>query len=835
MRGTSSPSLVRRGPNRIAMWCATGISLILITSSRKFAFAQDTDEYTTGGGLLRATSVQTSSSRFLKSLRVSKLEAKVRLELSRTEQIVLTDAFARRVRRVREYNNDEFLKIQQDYLSAVPVAHDPSDRKYNALYDSLYEELTHKNEKAKKEIVSEQAALSEVLVQLEGDLLELANELDPEEEGMDLIKESVEATRNELNDEIESLTGSLKGPICCILDNVGNFIDDPMLNKKFSRTLEATFNEVMLRLDLDSIMVPDSTQVTHQDWLDEIRFGSEDPQIKFSPQTRGLKNKRRQKQRRRRHKGRKLAVRLETEYTCGSLCLQTCNEKKIAALGADGMGQYCVPHSVNVQQDIVDKLNFQTQSLFANEFSDLVEMFNDEVGDHEAVERRATISCAACGEWSVDQGYENYVNPDILREVHGYATAFNKLVNQEDVRMQEFDLVHEQAINLYREKKDNAAMLLSVCIGDVNEKYTRRRRKLGKSGKASKGASPTKRPTRRPTKRPTKRPTRRPSKRPTRRPTRRPTPRPTHIPTQRPTSELELINNDQAVHFTAWEFDLMVCSVAREAAINAINVEFLDTTEKAQFNLDAQLQELAKKHEIILNGMGDYVNTLSVLVEEPLVREMETKRELEISTRERILERRTNMAMEVSNSITCEIHGVKVQKDFTHIELEQFEDLFVEAMDAAFRNAEIDLIMEDFVIEEECVLKANKEVRCTRIDNEHQGKRNLVFKRVHNARFARRMKSVRGRSTARCYMCRPRRIRADTASQKRRKLQSDLAIALNELTDQMDITEWEKSDTMRNLIVQDVNAQLTTFLKHAWRSRVTSKKLFDVVCYIDED
>eukprot|EP00978_Attheya_sp_CCMP212_P032618 scaffold128271_cov60-Attheya_sp.AAC.1 len=585
MRGTSSSSLGRRGPNRVAMWCA--MSLILITSSRKFAFAQDTDEYptATGSGLLRATSVQTASSRFLGNVKVSKEEAEVRLELARTEQIVLTDAYARQVARVREDNNDEFLKIQQDYLSAVPGAHDPSDPKYNPLYDALFEELTHKNEKAKEEIVSEQAALSEVLVQLDGELLELANGLDSEEEGIDLIKESLEATRNELNDEIESLMGSLKGPICCILDNVGDFIDDPMLNKKFSRTLEATFNEVMLQLDLDSIMVPNSTRVTHQDWLDEIRFGSEDLQIKFTTQTRGLKNKRRQKQRRRRRRqqGRKLAVMLETEYTCGSLCLQTCNEKKIKALGADGMGQYCLPHSVNVQQDIVDKLNFQTQSLFANELSDLVETFDDELGDHKAVKRRATISCAACGEWSVDQGYENYVNPDILREVHGYATAMNKLVDQEKMRMKEFDVALDQAISLYREKKDNAAMLFTVCIGDVNEKYTRGRRKLGK---AAKGATP--RPT-------------------TPRPTKRPTPRPTRIPTQRPTSELDLLNNDQSVDFTAWELDLMICADANEAAINTINVEYLDTTEKAQFNLDVQLQELAEKHEIILNGMGDYV------------------------------------------------------------------------------------------------------------------------------------------------------------------------------------------------------------------------------------
>eukprot|EP00978_Attheya_sp_CCMP212_P030837 scaffold114740_cov41-Attheya_sp.AAC.4 len=117
---------------------------------------------------------------------------------------------------------------------------------------------------------------------------------------------------------------------------------------------------------------------------------------------------------------------------------------------------------------------YQTQSLFANELSDLVEISNDELGDHEAIEN---ISCAACGEWSIDQGYENYVNPHILREVHGYATAFNNLVNQENIRMQEFDVVHEQAISLYREKKDNAAMLFSVCIGDINEKCTRGRRK----------------------------------------------------------------------------------------------------------------------------------------------------------------------------------------------------------------------------------------------------------------------------------------------------------------------------------------------------------------------
>eukprot|EP00978_Attheya_sp_CCMP212_P033227 scaffold133196_cov39-Attheya_sp.AAC.2 len=211
---------------------------------------------------------------------------------------------------------------------------------------------------------------------------------------------------------------------------------------------------------------------------------------------------------------------------------------------------------------------------------------------------------------------------------------------------------------------------------------------------------------------------------------------------------------------------------------------------------------------------------------------METKRELEISTRERILERRTNMAMEVSNSITCEIHGVKVEKALTHIEVVQFEDLFVEAMDAAFRNAEIDLIMEEFVIEEECVLNKAAQVICTPIDNEDRRKLGNSLK---SARYYRRMKFVRGRSTARCSYCRPRRMRADTARLDGRKLQSDLAIALNELTDELDITEWEKSDKIRDLIVRDVNEQLTEYLKNAWQKRVTSEEHFNVVCYIDED
>jgi hypothetical protein len=79
------------------------------------------------------------------------------------------------------------------------------------------------------------------------------------------------------------------------------------------------------------------------------------------------------------------------------------------------------------------------------------------------------------------------------------------------------------------------------------------------------------------------------------------------------------------IDFTAWELDLMICADANEAAINLINVEYMDTTEKAQFKLDVQFQELAEKHETILNNMGDYVSKLSVLVEAPLIREMETK------------------------------------------------------------------------------------------------------------------------------------------------------------------------------------------------------------------
>jgi hypothetical protein len=202
------------------------------------------------------------------------------------------------------------------------------------------------------------------------------------------------------------------------------------------------------------------------------------------------------------------------------------------------------------------------------------------------------------------------------------------------------------------------------------------------------------------------------------------------------------------------------------------------------------------------------------------------------------------MAMEVSNSIMCEIHGVQVRKDLTDIEVGQFEDLFVEAMDAAFRNAEIDLIMEEFVIEEACVLKANNEELCRTIDNEDQRK---LVKSIHqrklrrwsgsSSRYMTRYAYVRGRSRMRCSYCHPRKIRGDYASLRpgRRKLVSNLALALNEVTDQTDMTVWEKSDTIRDLIVKDVNEHLTLYLKSAWRQRVTGKKEFNVVCYIDED
>jgi hypothetical protein len=95
---------------------------------------------------------------------------------------------------------------------------------------------------------------------------------------------------------------------------------------------------------------------------------------------------------------------------------------------------------------------------------------------------------------------------------------------------------------------------------------------------------------------------------------------------------------------------------------------------------------------------------------------------------------------------------------------------------------------------------------------------------------------VRARSRMRCALCHPRTIQGDYSNSRpdRRKLMSNLAIALSELTDHMDMTEWEKSDEIRDLIVKDVNEQLTKYLKSAWRRRVTSKKDFSVACYIDE-
>eukprot|EP00978_Attheya_sp_CCMP212_P030835 scaffold114740_cov41-Attheya_sp.AAC.2 len=140
--------------------------------------------------------------------------------------------------------------------------------------------------------------------------------------------------------------------------------------------------------------------------------------------------------------------------------------------------------------------------------------------------------------------------------------------------------------------------------------------------------------------------------------------------------------------------------------------------------------------------------------------------------------------------------------------------------------------MEEFVIEEECVLnKAAAEI-CKPIDNEHRRK---LGNSLQSARYYRRTKFVKGRSITRCSYCRQRRINSDTARPDWRKLESTLTKALNELADQMDITEREKSDTIRDLIVKDVNKQLTEYLKSAWKRRVTSKKHLNVVCYIDED
>eukprot|EP00978_Attheya_sp_CCMP212_P010630 scaffold25903_cov52-Attheya_sp.AAC.1 len=108
-----------------------------------------------------------------------------------------------------------------------------------------------------------------------------------------------------------------------------------------------------------------------------------------------------------------------------------------------------------------------------------------------------------------------------------------------------------------------------------------------------------------------------------------------------------------------------------------------------------------------------------------LVHELEIQEQEEQEVRQRILKaRQMALAMEVADNIVCDIDGITEHPDLKTRELELvlIEFLFFLAMDASFRDADIDLAMVEATVNQVCLVDkcSAVEIGCAKVKKRTQ-------------------------------------------------------------------------------------------------------------------
>jgi hypothetical protein len=184
-----------------------------------------------------------------------------------------------------------------------------------------------------------------------------------------------------------------------------------------------------------------------------------------------------------------------------------------------------------------------------------------------------------------------------------------------------------------------------------------------------------------------------------------------------------------------------------------INGAYMDKIDEKKFKFNSQMQDLRGKHRRLFDGLQDFTKAKAEEGRDELVQVLEMKEQEEQEAKQRIKARQMSLAMEVAENIVCDIDGIKEHTDLKTRELELIEFLFFLAMDASFRDADIDLAMVETTVNQVCLVdKASLvEIGCATVQQEP--------KRQLRTRYT--LRRLRMRSVVRCTSCSRSRIAVD--------------------------------------------------------------------------
>jgi hypothetical protein len=388
---------------------------------------------------------------------------------------------------------------------------------------------------------------------------------------------------DDLENEVHSLKGNFNNPVCCIVDNLKDKIEDPKKLELFTSALQFEFNQILLETDSNVMII--GMNLLRQDWIRDIKFGLDDLEhLLNGPTATDNGNDRRLLS----SAGQRLAMQLNANYTCGSYCPKSCDENELKKNDVKHVERFCPAPPSILSQDILGKLNTRIQELFLYKPSLAEFVQKNEVTNNQEI----AVSCAPCGEWDTNEGFQSYVNPSLLKGLKDYLKAVDTLMDQEYKRTQQFDQHVLQCKQTWVNDYEKSDMSETECLQKANKVYANQEgatRKLGKSKKKSK------------------------ARRKKRSREKKQNDEESDLTAQSRSSDKEsdldavLDAQEHAAFISEWSLALVGCSDDAIRVFDKINESFHDCIGEGHLWLDIQIASLVKKDIGIYNNLSQYL------------------------------------------------------------------------------------------------------------------------------------------------------------------------------------------------------------------------------------
>eukprot|EP00978_Attheya_sp_CCMP212_P003838 scaffold8153_cov41-Attheya_sp.AAC.3 len=725
------------------------------------------------------------------------------LNTIKEKKAYLDNNFTENVTNERKKDLKEFNTIRDSYemtKASVSPNNPDSSKIYTSLYRTMLAEMDYTNKQSETEIGAKQTFLVENLFSMVKELARMEETalMLPGREERRTYQGTIKEMIKDAEEEVLSLQGNFKSPFCCIVDNLKHKMEDPKNIEAFNNVVEFELNHILL--ELNNNIIANGTDLVQQDWLHGFRSygGSYGDGGSYGGSYGGnhkdIINRLFQDQEDSHGvlssfstytRKNRLAMKIETTFTCGSYCPspKTCETKQNEAKRFG---------SKNVEQICTTPHPGMITERVTNQMNNRIQeffLYQLPKAIDEGVGQSVQVSCTPCGEGNLDNGFKPYVDPKTFTGLAQFLLAVEALLDSEYLLLQKF---HQECFEAKRsmvKQYDQEALNYTTCVGDVNDFYVVKIR-----GKDSED------------------------------------------------NDIHLLQPD----YDAWELALTECSMSFSQAIMVINGALMDSIDELQFKFDSQMEDLKEQHTRLFEGLHYFIKVKAQKGRDELLQVLEQKEKEELDAKQRIKARQASLAMEVAQKIVCDIDGITEKPPLKKKELELLEFFFFLAMDASFRDADIDLAMVEVAVDQVCSVDKLTAVegKCKTVQNglspKKGGQRHLRSLQTARTEITRRTR-LRLSSTFRCRTCTARALRSnwrqlETADLLSSGIDKDMHGVVDYHRILMDTEESVlKKAESADFFVKFVNYKFAYFLNKGFTYRLEEgMNAFIVQCSIEE-